>query len=66
MSKDKKKKRQPSRQSQAGGLGSANTFFETAEELANRHPESKERGKGTPSKQAGATTPNPENPEHQG
>ncbi|NLJ79757.1 MAG: hypothetical protein GX335_01870 [Firmicutes bacterium] len=66
MPKDKKKKRQPSRQSSQAGLGSANTFFETAEELANRHSESKERGKGEQSKKAQGVTPDPENPENRG
>jgi hypothetical protein len=59
MPQDKKKKnmRQPSKPQKAG-LGSANNFYETAEELANRHPESKER-QGKPHKSHQAT-PNPE------
>ena len=64
MPKDKKKNTsQPSKPSkpQKNGLGRANNFFETAEELANRHPESKER-QGKPHKSHQAT-PNPEQPQ---
>ncbi|NMA61923.1 MAG: hypothetical protein GX956_08575 [Firmicutes bacterium] len=59
MPKDKKKNTtQPGKPQK--GLGSANNYFETAEELANRHPESKER-QGKPHKSHQAT-PNPEHP----
>lgn len=61
MPQDKKKTKQPSKP-QKGGLGSANNFFETAEELANRHPESQERSQGKMQKR-NQTAQNPEKPE---
>lgn len=61
MPKDKRKQSsQPSRPQKAG-FGSANNFFETAEELANRHPESKERQTRPPKSHQGK--PNPEDPQ---
>lgn len=62
MPHDKKKHGQKPSKSKQAGLGSANNFFETAEELANRHPESKERQrtpKAQQSKQENPEQPNP-------
>ncbi|NLJ73493.1 MAG: hypothetical protein GX331_00720 [Firmicutes bacterium] len=51
MPKDKKNQgmnkpgaRKPKNQARTGGLGSANNFFETAEELANRNRREQQQG----------------------
>ncbi|HHY10320.1 MAG TPA: hypothetical protein GX528_07120 [Firmicutes bacterium] len=66
MPKDKKKKRQQARQkSQLGGLEGANTFFETAEEIADRHSES-EKSREKKGIKMPEAKPSPDNPEQQG
>lgn len=62
MPKDKKKKGQPARKpSRLGSLKDANTFFETAEELAERHsePEKSREKKGIKTPEV---KPSPDNP----
>lgn len=59
MPHDKKKSMQQPSKGKKAGLASANNYFETAEELANRHPESKERQRTKKESQA---QENPEQP----
>lgn len=57
MPQDKKKNtRQPNKQQKGAGMGNANHYFETAEELANRNQASKMQKRNQ-------ATQNPEKPE---
>ncbi|NLL49142.1 MAG: hypothetical protein GX249_11210 [Firmicutes bacterium] len=66
MSQDKKKKRQQNRpqNQKAAGLVNANHFYETAEELANRHLEQHKQERQQQSKRMNRQkSQNPENPQ---
>jgi len=68
VSPDKKKKRNPQNRPQkqkAAGLVNANHFYETAEELANRHLEvhQKQLQEQQGQRQKRQSVQNPENPE---
>lgn len=67
MAHDKKKNKQQKRPQspKASGLVNANHFFETGEELANRHLEAQRKAQGRPQQQQqrNKARQNPENPE---
>jgi hypothetical protein len=66
VSQDKKKKRQQNRpqNQKAAGLVNANHFYETAEELANRHLEQHKQERQQQSKRMNRQkSQNPENPQ---
>lgn len=58
----KKKRQQQSQMPKAPGLVNANHFFETGEELANRHLEAQRKAQGRPQQpnQARQKSQNPE------
>lgn len=70
MSQDKKKKKNQNKphNQKAAGLVNANHFYETAEELANRHlqqhqKQQEQQGQQQGQRQRRQQSPNPEQPE---